>query len=533
MIRRLPAWVAGRPFLFMVLAGALSATGFAPLGLWPVTILSLALLLALLNITQTGRRAFALGYGYGLGQFVVGLNWIAHSFTFQDTMPHWFGYLGVVLLSFYLAVYPAFATLLAWRLGGRLSRASGPKGGGAMALTFILAGGWALTEYLRATLFTGFAWNPLGVIWLGTGVDHMARLIGTYGLGTVAIMAGGAVWMFLRGQRKLALLFAVKLLVVVALSWLHSHWTRPDPVTQPVAIRVIQPNIPQDEKYDPQAEGRNFLKLAELSGDPSPTPRLLLWPEAAIVALLDMEPDWRARLAALLGAGDLLLTGGDKFYFRKTTSDFYKQGDLTGANNSLWVLTPDGRIAGRYDKAHLVPYGEYLPMRPLLSAVGLSRLVPGDVDFWPGPGPRTLLLPAGQAGGQVRPTLKMGVQICYEIIFSGQVVDAHDRPDFLFNPSNDAWFGSWGPPQHLAQARLRALEEAMPIVRSTPTGISAIIDASGDVIGSIASGRAAALDGVLPSSAPPTLFARFGNILPILLAVLFIVSGVALARMRR
>lgn len=529
MTGRLPAWVEARPFAVMLFAGGLSATGFAPLGLWPVTVLSLALLLALLDRARTGQKAFMLGYAYGLGQFVVGLNWIAHSFTFQDAMPHWFGYGAVVLLSIYLAVYPAAATLLAWRC----ARVDRLRGGGAMALTFVLAGGWALTEYLRSTLFTGFAWNPLGVVWLGTGVDHMARLIGTYGLATVTVMAGGAVWMFLRGQRKLALLFAAKLIGIVALGWLHSHWERHGPVPPSIAIRVIQPNIPQDEKYDPASERRNFLKLAKLSGNPSRTPRLLFWPEAAIFAILDMEPEWRDRLASLLGPGDLLMTGGDKYYFRKANTLFYGQGDLVGANNSLWVLTPKAQIVGRYDKAHLVPYGEYLPMRPLLSAIGLSRLVPGDVDFWPGPGARSLSLPAGQAGGVERPPLKMGVQICYEIIFSGQVVDRRNRPDFLFNPSNDAWFGRWGPPQHLAQARLRALEEAVPVIRSTPTGISAIVDASGAVIDSIAPHRAGFLDGVLPPASPPTLFARFGNILPMLLAISLVISGVALGRMRR
>ncbi|HEX7872687.1 MAG TPA: apolipoprotein N-acyltransferase [Sphingobium sp.] len=521
---RLPAWVEARPFLVLLVAGAVSACGFEPLHLWPVTILTLALLLALLDRAKTGRRAFALGYAYGLGQFAVGLNWIAFAFTFQDAMPHWFGYGGVILLSFYLAVYPAIAALLAWRLAHRA---------GALALTFVLAGGWALTEYLRSTMFTGFAWNPIGVIWLGTGVEHIARLTGTYGLGTVAIMAGGAVWMFLRGQRKLALLFAAKLLAVLALGWLHGHLTSPAAPSNPVAIRVIQPNIPQDEKYDPTAEVRNFNKLARLSGDPSPTPRLLFWPEAAIYALLDMEPAWRTRLAMLLGPGDLLMTGGDKYYFRKTDKAFYGQGDLVGANNSLWVLTPRGGIAGRYDKAHLVPYGEYLPMRPLLSAIGLSRLVPGDVDFWPGPGPRTLLLPAGTSGGKTRPMLKMGVQICYEIIFSGQVVDRANRPDFLFNPSNDAWFGSWGPPQHLAQARLRAVEEGVPVIRSTPTGISAVVDSSGVIVATVAPHVQGRIDTLLPPAAPPTLFARFGNILPMLLALGLVLSGVALGRWRR
>ena len=127
-----------------------------------------------------------------------------------------------------------------------------------------------------------------------------------------------------------------------------------------------------------------------------------------------------------------------------------------------------GEILGRYDKAHLVPYGEYLPMRPLLSAIGLSRLAPGDIDFTPGPGPRTI-----DIGGEFG---KVGFQLCYEMIFSGDVVDERNRPGFIFNPSNDAWFGSWGPPQHLAQARLRAAEEGIPVLRATPTGISAVID---------------------------------------------------------
>src|SRR3546814_3208259 len=151
-----------------------------------------------------------------------------------------------------------------------------------------------------------------------------------------------------------------------------------------------------------------------------------------------MEPEWRNRLAALLGPNDLLLTGGVKLYVEYEDKGGYQSSKLLGANNSLWVLTPDSRLIGRYDKAHLVPYGEYLPLRTILAPLGLSRLVPGDVDFWPGSGPRTLMLPAAPG----RPPLGMAAQICYAIIFSGKVVDKAHRPDFLFNPSIDAWFGS-------------------------------------------------------------------------------------------
>ena len=167
---------------------------------------------------------------------------------------------------------------------------------------------------------------------------------------------------------------------------------------------------------------------------------------------------------------------------------------VDGAANSIFVLGQGGRVVGRYDKAHLVPYGEYLPMRPVLSAIGLSRLAPGDIDFTSGPGPRTIDL--GDPWG------KVGFQLCYEIIFSGEVVDRRNRPDFIFNPSNDAWFGRWGPPQHLAQARLRAAEEGIPVIRSTPTGISAVIDASGKVETALPWRTAGVIDDRLPLPAP-------------------------------
>ena len=216
--------------------------------------------------------------------------------------------------------------------------------------------------------------------------------------------------------------------------------------------------------------------------------------------------------------GDVLLTGG----LSLTSSD---GRSVDGATNSIYVMEPLGRVRGRYDKAHLVPYGEYLPMRPLLSAIGLSRLAPGDIDFVAGPGPQTIQLP-GSWG-------KVGFQLCYEIIFSGEVVDRRNRPDFIFNPSNDAWFGRWGPPQHLAQARLRAAEEGLPIIRSTPTGISALIDPYGRVVQSLPWRTAGVIDATLPVPLAPTLFARLGNIIPLTLGFLLLIAAIALDRRSR
>lgn len=497
--------------------GALSATGFAPLGLWPLTLIACAALLALLASAPTTMRAAWLGYAFGYGQFVVGLNWIARAFTFQDAMPHWLGYGAVLLLPIYLAVYPALAAAFAWRFG----RAR------PLALVLLFAGSWALTEYLRATLFTGFAWNPLGVIWVGTGVDGAARLIGTYGIGLMAILAAGALWLAVARLWPAAGVLALVFAGMAAAGWLHGATLGGQPGTA-IPVRIVQPNINQNEKQDTRLEWRNFAQLSALTGR-SDTPRLVFWPEAAVPAILDMEPEWRARIAAVLGPDDLLLLGGDKYHFGSDPAGPQGAQRLLGANNSLWVLDARGALHGRYDKAHLVPYGEYLPMRALLSAIGLSRLVPGDVDFWPGPGPRTLTLPTAPG----RAAVGMGVQICYEIVFSGEVLDRAARPAFLFNPSNDAWFGRWGPPQHLAQARLRAIEEGVPVIRSTPTGISALIDADGALLGAIGLDKAGALSATLPPPRPATFFSRFGNSVPLCLGLGFAVLGIATNRRKR
>ena len=204
---------------------------------------------------------------------------------------------------------------------------------------------------------------------------------------------------------------------------------------------------------------------------------------------------------------------------------FFDSDDrLVGAGNSVWTIDSSGMLGERYDKAHLVPYGEYLPLRPILKPLGLARLVMGEIDFLPGPGPRTLEVPGFG---------KAGLQVCYEIIFSGAVVDRADRPDFIFNPSNDAWFGSWGPPQHLAQARLRAIEEGLPVLRSTPTGISAVIGAGGELIATIPAGSADAIEVPLPRPRAPTPFARLGNWLAFLTAGLLLLIAVAIRRFAR
>lgn len=505
--------------------GLLSATGFAPVGWWPVTLLCLGLMIAKVAIAPTLKAAFARGYWFGVGHFIVGLNWIAGAFAYQDSMPPWLGWIAVVSLSLYIAVYPALAAAIAWRFG-RTQPA---------CYSLMFGAAWIITEWLRATMFTGFAWNPLGVIWLPlVGLPRIfAPVIGTYGLSGITILIAAilAHWvpgwlMRIRDRYRegkgewfsvtVAPLVLASFVILGAYSMRYVAVPQPGAAKQPL-LRVVQPNIGQQDKHIEAFAERNFAKLEGLTGKAGAVPRLILWPEAAIPDYLEEEEWARERVAGLLGPRDMLLTGG-------TALIYDKKDLLIAARNSVFAVTPSARLVARYDKAHLVPYGEYLALRWLLEPLGATRLVPGTVDFLPGPGARSLNVPGFG---------KVGVQVCYEIIFSGAVIDRSNRPDFLFNPSNDAWFGAWGPPQHLAQARLRAIEEGISVVRSTPTGISAIIDPQGRILHSLPYRKAGFIEARLPKSDRPTLFAQLGNMLSLGFAALLFGLGIALRAKRR
>jgi apolipoprotein N-acyltransferase len=501
--------------IFLVLsflAGAASAFGFEPVGIWPLTVLSVMALMYLVDQAPKLRTALARGWWFAVGHFTFGLNWIATAFTYQAAMPTWLGWLAVVLLSLYLAVYPAAAAGLAWRYGR----------GRAAVFVLLFAAAWIVTEYLRGVIFTGFPWNPLGVALIDTPLAQAATLVGTYGLGGMLLLLAGALLALVRRRWAGAALLALPPLAASVWGLLPDQ---PGPLGP--LVRIVQPNISQAEKWRADFVEQNYARLIATSGLPRREPRLLLWPEVAIPDFLESgyptmayeEPPerTRARLARLLGPRDILLTGAHAL-------DFGPDGRLTGIFNSVFALDARQRLLGRYDKAHLTPYGEYLPMRPLLSSIGLSSLAPGNFDTTPGPGPRSLRLPGFGL---------VGVQTCYEIVFSGEVVDRGNRPRFLFNPSNDAWFGAWGPPQHLAQARLRALEEGLPILRSTPTGISAVIDADGRLLQSLPWRVAGFIDARVPAAKPPTPFARFGNWLPFAFALLLVAAAIAVRRKAR
>ncbi|MGB7404285.1 MAG: apolipoprotein N-acyltransferase [Pacificimonas sp.] len=476
--------------LLFLLIGVIGALGFAPWNLAPLMILSLAALLWGLERVESRKSAFALGWWWGLGNFLFSLAWIAEAFTFASRTPLWLAWPAVVILSLIMALYPGVSAAVAVRFRkGRLAR------------TFAFAGAWVLVEWLRFYLFSGFGWNALGVVSLTLGgLAQLAAAIGTQGLSLMVIFAAAGVACLIDRRWRLGgALLAPLILGSVAPLFL----TEPTRHTG-VRLDIIQANIRQDEKYGPGATEAAIRRYAALTPPPvAGEPRLLIWPEAAIPELLDeRELLRRVTTRAVTGPDDLFLVGA-----MKAIRD--ELGFVRAGHNSLFVLSPTGDILDRYDKTRLVPYGEYLPMRPLLSAIGLSELAPSDIDTWPGTGARTLRLPGFP---------NVVGMICYEVIFP-EAASSEPRPRWLLNVSNDAWFTDDGAEMHLAQARMRSIEQGLPMARSTPTGISAVIDPWGRVTAALERHVAGRIVARLPVARPETPFAKIGTPLPLGLAL--------------
>ena len=360
------------PALLSLTLGAVAALGFAPLQWWPVALVAVAWWMGLIHAAPGVRAALWRGWLFGVGHFTVNNNWIAHAFDFQDAMPHALGLLAAPGLALYLAVYPMLAAGLAWRW----RREDAPD----WPFVLAFAAAWITTEWLRAEMFTGYAWDPLGVQWVPTGVAHAAAWIGTYALSGVSGLVAGAL-LLAAGRRRSAFAALIGVALGAALLSVSATFAvtaaGPDPLAP--RVRIVQPDIGQDQRGE--TDGELMLRALErLSGRPGPAPRLLLWPEGVVRDFVEDGYPWRfylapdpvrgfafhdprrvrARLARLLGPRDLLLAGGSALQFTR-------EDEISTASNSIFAVDGHARLVGRYDKAHLVPYGEYLPMRPLLS----------------------------------------------------------------------------------------------------------------------------------------------------------------------
>jgi apolipoprotein N-acyltransferase len=484
---RLAAMHGFRADIAALLLGALAAAALPPVHAIPVLLISVPGLLALLNGARGPAVAARRGWWFGLGLHVIGLYWITEAILFEADRFWWLVPLAVPAVAAGLALFIAAACALA-----RVARPGWPR-------VVALAGAWVLADLARQFVLTGFPWNPLGSVWAipGTAGDvfiQAAALCGVHGLTFATILLAalpGLGWRWCVGG-------GVVLVAWVAFGMTRLHQPMPPPL--PLTVVLVQGNVAQGQKFD-QAfivqEFRHYLELtAQGRAKAGDGPAVVVWPETAFPLFLDLDEPAR-RLIEQATDGAPALIGSMRFDEKRRP------------RNSLFALTDGGVIAGIYDKWHLVPFGEYVPdWLPLPIMV-----LPGD-GFAPGPGPQTLHVPG---------LPPVGVLICYEAIFSGQVVAPNDRPAWLVNVTNDAWFGnSSGPRQHLAAARMRAVEEGLPLMRAANTGITAAFDARGHELGRIGMLTAGTLVVTLPPALPATPFAQLGLWLP------FIASTVAL-----
>lgn len=484
-------------------AGALAVLALPPFSI----LISVPIAWSALFVVVQGRgirAAFCLGWTFGVSHFAVGLWWITESFM-VDTAK--FGALAIpaiIALVAILSVFPAIA--MAVFAGLRVHGA---------AAAVIFAGCWAGAEWLRGHAFTGFPWNLAGYSLADyAAFRQAAALVGSYGLSFLTILAGVLPAVALRCSRREGIVAVVSLVGLVGSIWIFGELrlAAPESAHSGTRIRVVQGNVPQREKWEVSKRDEIVDRYLALSARPG-APDLVLWPESAFPGLLDEDQAAQRRILRSLPEGAMLLTG---------VPDREQDGSQTRYYNSVHAYSSDHGLVASYAKHHLVPFGEYVPLRDWLP---FDRMVGGIGDFSPGPGPSTVALS--------RLPL-VGVTICYEIIFPGHVVDNTARPDWIFNATNDAWFGvSIGPSQHLASAQMRAVEEGLPVIRAANTGISAVIDAKGQVLARLEMQQTGTIDTKLPGPLTRTLYSRASDwIVPPLIALTWLLIMMVSRRLR-
>jgi apolipoprotein N-acyltransferase len=486
------------------LAGAASTLGLAPFNAWPVLFLTFPIAVWLLEGSSAGRlggvmTAATTGWWFGFGYFVAGLYWIGFAFLVDAKTFAWLLPCAVLGLPAGLAIFTA--------LGFALARLMWTRG----ALRLIaLALALTATEWLRGHLLTGFPWNVLGYALTGPLVFAQASaLIGIWGLTFFAVIlfASPAVLVDERADTPrpyMAPMIALAILAGLAAYGAVRLARTPTQFVAGVKLRIMQPNLTQDEKFNygaKQAVMSRYLALSDKATGPGAIGvrdvTHLIWPESAFPFFLAREADALAQIAALLPPTTVLIVGAARPVSMTPTSAVLR------AYNSIYVIDHDGSILSVYDKLHLVPFGEYLPFQDFLEGLGLMQLTKQRGGYLPGNVRKPTAVPRA-------PTFLP--LVCYEIVFPGDAVPRGERPGWLVNLTNDGWFGnSTGPYQHLQQARVRSIEEGLPLVRAANTGISAVVDPLGRIVASLPLGTEDVLDAPLPRAIDATPYVRFGD----------------------
>jgi apolipoprotein N-acyltransferase len=483
--------------------GAVSAAALPPLYVIPALLIAAPGLLMLIDGARGPGGAARRGFWFGLGHHIFGLYWITEAILLESARYWWLVPLAVPALSALLALFiavPCAAAKLAapgWR---RVA---------------VFAGAWVLADIARQYIGTGFPWNPWGSVWTLPGLagDIMiqpAALIGTPGLTLATVLLASTPYL---GAR------AVAGAAVVVLLWAGAGWYRwrePEPRPTGMQAVLVQGNIAQGQKWDQQtmlaAFERQLALTREGMAQTGGQPAVVIWPETSVAFLLQYDPAARAAIMQAAKPAVAALVGGLTFNAPPSRDTL----DTNPPYNSLIALTPDAAIAGIYSKWHLVPFGEFAP-----SWVPFSiKVVPGQLGF--GSGPRTLHILGLPA---------IGPLICYEAVYPAQVIDEADRPALMVNITNDAWFGnSTGPRQHFAAARLRAVEEGLPLLRAANSGITGAFDARGRELARTVLNTASVLTVPIPGARPATSFSRWGLVIPGLLSLVCLGLGLRRAR---
>lgn len=506
-----------------IMLGAVSVLGFAPFHLWPLLFLTLPCLVWQLDGIAAGasparpkwRQAAFAGWCFGFGFFVAGLYWMGFAFFVEADKFAWLVPLAVAALPAALALFYALACAAAiwlWRPGA--------------ARILILAAMLFAAEWLRGTILTGLPWNLWGYALAGNdALAQSASIFGIYGLTLFALvifaspaaLAGTTARPDARNWPLPALCLAL-----LALDWGFGavRLSGAGGETQPgVTLRIVQANIPQAEKWKPENRQWIFERLLSLSAKPPEQTGIthLIWPETSVPFLFMLNgaiasPEGRDAFARLIPAGTSLILGAERVEGTLRPDGRY---DVNQVFNSLFVLDSDARVLATYDKLHLVPFGEYVPFEAAMTALGIKQLTHMNTGFDSGAARRLMTAPGAPPFTPL---------ICYEAIFPSEINAEDGRPQWLLNITNDAWFGiSTGPHQHLQQARMRAVEQGLPLIRAANTGISAVIDAHGRIRASLPLGEIGTIDHALPVALAPTPYARGGESWLIIVAFLIFI----------
>ncbi len=522
-----------RRALVALLAGIVCAAAMPPIYVLPAQVIALCVLVWLLDGVRVQNKslkeclwpAFVTGWAFGTGYFLLGLFWVSEAMLVEPDLFAWMVPFVLVLFPAGLGLFFGLGTMLAmplWRPGFRR--------------IFGLTAAITSAEWLRGVIFTGFPWNALGYsAGAFDGLLQLAAYVGLYGLTAIMVFVSAAPAVLADETNETAhpVLGRYQGVAAVALGacvlWgIGAYRLNANPVQfdESVKLRIVQPNIPQAEKWKPENRQKIFELMLSLT-DTNASPERsgvkdvthVIWPESAVPFLLDEDPQALAAIADLLPDGVTLLTGA---IVRPAPSADQPRG---GVYNSVLMMDGNADIVSRYVKSHLVPFGEYLPLANILEPLGLRKLVTLPGGFIPGPGPQTLQVPNAPP---VSPL------ICYEIIFPGDVTDTSNRPAWLLNVTNDAWFGdSLGPRQHFAQARVRAIEEGLPLVRAANTGISAVIAPNGQVVRQLGLGKQGIVDAFLPIPSTQTIFSKIQNLACAIIIFMCVLLSVAPGRTYR